>query len=131
MTLKESLKKLNSYTLVIIGFVLTTTSVFSFVLSWHNMDLAQNFEEINTKNNLILQKYGLRDEMKYSETTLSGEIVDDFQKVYRDGTNQLFTSIFIAMIGVFIFATGLMEYEYTSRKLRYFLKACNKLLGSR
>mgnify|MGYP001561036022 CR=1 FL=1 len=112
MTLKESLKKLNSYTLVIIGFVLTTTSVFSFVLSWHNMDLAQNFEEINTKNNLVLVEYGLKDKIKYYETTLSGDVINDFQEVYADGVKHLFISLGLIMLGVFIFVMGIMDYEY-------------------
>ena len=115
-------KRMRAYLTTSLGFFIVILGVFSFALAFHNMDLAQNFEEINLKNNFIFLKYGLENEIHHSETTLSGQIVDDFQEVYRKAVNILYISLFLVIMGVFIFTTGLMQYEYLIGNLKRYSK---------
>lgn len=98
-------KNRNAYE-IIIGVSLLVYGLYSFLLGFHNFDLAQDIEEIEY---LVEIKFGVPFEVV--ESSKENNYITDLDSVYVDGVFDVLISPFIFIIGGVFLGSGLRGLE--------------------
>jgi len=96
----KSLKKNSDLILLVFGLIITFFGFWiTFILGFHNFDMAQNMIFIRDDNHISFLEAGMEWDKVYFETLLwTGELVS-FEQTYIEGIGHLITGIFTIMLG--------------------------------
>ena len=108
--INKSRKKYEGFHSLTAGLILIVLGLTYFWLGFHNFDLGQNFDFLQSLITKYQSKNNLTVETLFHETTLSGKPIYDYQEIYRKGIIQLFNGFFLSLLGAFLIGYGLRDY---------------------
>jgi len=91
---------------IMLGLVLIIYGVDMFTTGWHNMDVAQNLEEMEGEMNYILLYYGVNESFNYVETLTDGQLIT-LDDGYRLGARQIKQGNKLCIVGGVVFGLSL------------------------
>lgn len=107
----ESIMKYKELILVLIGGTLALNGLMIIILGFHNFDLAQNWEEVNYLMVIYAMDNNLNTTLEIWETTMGGDIITNFDDMYRKGLTTAVKGLFFYGLGLSLFFIGLTLYQ--------------------